>query len=581
VNRSRALIFATLAAAVCAGPFSARLAAQPPNAPSPAPEIHMLHMGAELLLEDLRAVMNMTTPAEQQYYADLREFLDLSLVGVSRGQPMRMDVLTGPTAADLRAGRAVLRPGVPALRTRTSIPYDDAKEFWEDNLEKNGIEKERQIYGTVYKLKGDVYPYFVRFLHSYAAFAQFLEDLPPVNPVAGLEPLVSTGREMGLYGRNTDPNTEDRRSYFDGPDGVRAAMTVGIIKLKDERQDHFDLRQLMTDVLLDELGRLYVDGREVVVATDIDSERQTARTDMSADPLPGTEFAAAVESAGRAPSRFAAVPAANDTVLSVRLHHPLDAMRQRNAKRLLDQFRTISRNRIRESTDRSAEEKAASNKALDQIYELLAATADAGLGDVFIEVRPAGGRHTLVAGFRTVDGTQAVEILKTIEQTSPQRNVRLGIETAGGVTIHSFDLDSLSRESYRELTGTSTLYVGTSKDVIWLAGGPDAVAALKDAIAQSANDPPEGAAETIAALNIGFRPWLQIRETVEAGGNNKQVVKWAQLALAAARQGDDHLHVRLWRDGDVIRVRADYEAGILRFLGKVIADFSKANLAEQ
>ncbi|WP_166831247.1 hypothetical protein [Thalassoroseus pseudoceratinae] len=543
----------------------------------PAPEVYLIHQGAAEVLSDLKVVMDLTAPEEQKQYKKLLDHLELTLPGVDRDRPLRTDLLLNP------------KP----YRMRTWIPVSNERTFWRNNLMPNGIGQQAQVIpGLIYKLSGNVYPYFLWLEHGYGQFVevhqedgdQVVTDFVAIKPAGQGGPgdpmnaLAAKGYEFGLEGTNKPGHIEDREKLFFGPDGHKESILATHRKLKTEEQDLYDLNHLAFSVQLDEVGRIFTQGQHLVVNGLLDEDRKQGIMDAKLVALPGTPLQASMESMGSKTTRFATIPRSAEPVLSLRMNLFLDEMRQRGYLAILDQLRKVAINGINTKSQRTAAQKTALVTAANQMYGLAQKTLSAGSAIGMIEMQPDGQYHTAVAAMQVANGQDAMEILKTLQGAGSDLEVKFDVAKFGDVSVHSYDLDSSVRETYKALVGTNTIYVGIEANAVWLAGGPNALKALETAIGQA--QPTQGTEEFLSIAGR-FGPWFAARQKVQGDKLVEPFRTQHRLAVEAAQPGDDRFNLSLKRDGQDLLAKVNLDSGVLRWLGKSLAHMAKEQIPEK
>ncbi|HUG89406.1 MAG TPA: hypothetical protein VML55_01145, partial [Planctomycetaceae bacterium] len=375
---------------------------------------------------------------------------------------------------------------------------------------------------------------------------------------------------------------QERRDNFNHPDGIREVMLKSLEQGANESNDEFALRKLTVEHQLDELERLYAEAFQARIGWVLEPKESRGRFDLAVEPIPGTELASMVASLGQELSRFAGIPRAEGTILSARVNHPLDPMRQQNFRETFRLLADNAKRKIDADAERTAEHKNAAKQTVDDIYDLLDANLKAGLAEGFAEVQPReDGRHTGVSALRTVDGTAAVNIIQGLPAGRPGRQVQLDVDKHGETRIHSVQVMAQDHPGFRDFFGDDKLYFGTSQEVVWLAAGVDAIAALKTAIDQSAappaNPPP---VERAVALYAKLGPWVDLMHKRLGMADDPQRQKWRRLAIDAFEPGDDVINLRIDRAEANLRGDMLVQPGLLRYIGKLFADFSKENLED-
>ena len=569
------LPLATLASLLIGQPALAQPA--PRNQPArqagpdgPAPEITLMVQSADTVIRAVEFVMGLTGQVDQKQIPVVKDYLDIFLIGLDTRRPMRMDVITEPNTP---------------LRYRPSFPVQNISQFTNNNLEGLGI-RNRRIAGTVWSLSG-AFEGFMRYHHGYGSFAErpfYEKDLPRdiPDPTAGLQPLLSQQYDFGVLLQNREQGVEFRHEMFNAQ--LRPELLQNLKPLENESEDEFAVRKLLYENRLDELERYYAEASYGEVGGRLLQDRGMGRVDLHIAPIPGTALDASIKGLGQKPSYFAGVPRAENTILSARVNFPLDPLRSENTLELFELLRSIEKKNIEAETEPAAEQKQARQRVVDLVFDLLAANAKDGLLDAFAEAHPnASGKNTAVGGFRTVDGTAIVGILEAMKEARPERPIEIGVDQAGDVRIHSFQISEERRRSFNDFFGSDTVYVGSSQDAVWLAAGENAIEELKAAIERAGQPAGNAAPAQFVTVYAKLLPWLELQSQQPEADDpgHPQVSKYRDIALQALRQGNDGVITLVAeRDGNDLRGQAEAHTGILRFIGSAVAQFSRENLED-
>ena len=106
-------------------------------------------------------------------------------------------------------------------------------------------------------------------------------------------------------------------------------------------------------------------------------------------------------------------------------------------------------------------------------------------------------------------------------------------------------------------------------------------AALRAAIDQAAAPADGRPAEPAIQLLAKLGPWVDLMQKRAGMGGDPLIQKWRRLALDAFQPGDDVIELEIKRDEANLRGALAVQPGLLRYVGKMFADFSKENLEEQ
>ena len=545
------------AVTLCANPVAT--AAEPRPL---APRVQMISSNANHILEDLAWVMSLTSPEEQKQHPVLVDYLEIFLIGVDRTKMLRMDpVLTGSVE-----------------RYRSSVPVADFDQFRTRNLEPLGMDV-RRIARTLYRLKmqEDLIGY-MRYEGEYATFGEQKDDVPVdlPDPRSDVKHLIEPGYDLAFDGRNQTEGITERHGYF--PE-IRAQRLEKLKRGENESDEEFAVRRVSADNSLDMEERLYAEAARLLLGLTIDRVKQEARLEMRVDPLEGTDLAKEINSYGQRPSDFANVPRGTENnILSARINQPQDNMRQENLLALLAAMRTRELAQTKTSAEFNEDQRKVMLEAVNMFFDLAGEGVKTGLIDAFGEGQTlAGGKHTLTAAARTADGTKVIQLLELLPSTGDVK-VDLNVDEAGGVKIHRTGLPKLHQAWFQYFFGTQELYVGTEKERVWIAAGEGALDNLKAAIGQVTGDAEPGPADApYLDVSVHPGPWMELRQFRKGADENEKIRK---LAIEAFKPGDDLMTLVLKRVDQHAEGQLHGQPGTMRYLGKMLADFSKENLDE-
>ena len=573
----RSVSCALIASTLCL--ISAAATAQDKLPPGAEPQLTFVLRSSDEGMASIDYVLGLTNEKEQKQRTVVKDYLDIFLLGIDRTRPIRGGFILEEKDPNLKADEIE-----DYRRYLWDFPIAKKSDF-DDNLDSFGIEIKRIRNTDVRALQG-AFPGFLLYLPSdYATIAERREDLTPPGskPAEDVQPLLKANYQLVAHVSNIPEGMEQRREVF----AVGARGFLDRLKRDtDETEAWFALRKSRVQFRFNELERLYAEAKEAYLGASLDQKAESSRVEGYVEPLEGSSLAAALDLVGTAPSRFASVPRSKVPVLSGRVNHPLDDVRKQNMIQLLAAFRDWSVSHI-STLDRTAEEKAASEQVAKMIGDHLEQGINAGLLEGFIEVRPSvtpsdGGDassskgHNAVAGMTTVNGENIIEILKLIPATRAGRTAELDVATEGDVRIHKLGVPKEDNPDFFEFVGTQEFYVGTSPDVIYFAAGPNGIEELKQTINQVAEPDPPEAASIVAEGFIELEEWMKLYHKRVKGGN----ALYRELAIAAFAEGDDTLEFKLNKVENRMEGWGDAKLGVLRWIGKMIADFSKENLDE-
>lgn len=528
------------------------------------PKVHLMQAGATRLIEDMQAVMSLTSEKEQEQTQKIKDYLDLSFIGMSFDRLMRMDLIFGDGP----------------VRYRPAFPLEDEQAFWKKNLIPNGIQKKRRYTNTLCSTQG-AFDGFLRIRDNYAIFAEKREDLPAkaIAPDEEIKHLAKLTDNAAMEMINDPQGVSYRRDSYNSDQGLRKELSEKVKKTKSESQDAFDFRKLAFEHQLDELERLYVEAQHSLLVAHFDLSKKTMSLDFDLEPVPETTLAKSIQSLNQAPLSFANIPKSAKSNMSLRVRVPLDEMRRQNMTEMLELLRRISHNEADENEKKTVAQKDVTEEVIDLVFNLLIANAKGGMADGFIEAHPnADGTNTAIGGFKAVDGNAPLEILKLLEKTRDDQKVEMNLAQEGGVTFHSFLVSEEQHPGYRNFFGGFKVIVGTSADTIWLGSGPQALEELQAAVREVAKPNTGKAGDPFFTMSGRISTWLELHEKSSPEVGTKPFQDIRRMMIEAGKPGDDQFEAWMNRKGDAIEGQWSAQPGWARFLGKYLADFAKNNL---
>ena len=307
---------------------------------------------------------------------------------------------------------------------------------------------------------------------------------------------------------------------------------------------------------------------------------------LAANAIPGTALAAAIDQINTQPDAFAGIKKFEGSALSGRLNHPVDPMRQANFLEFLALTEQDMADRLKGSKERTEAEKVTSLKVTSSILDVIRSSIKAGWMNGFVESVPDGkGDFVSVGAFSAPDAGSLTAVLPELANAGKGNLVEMNVDKQGDVAIHRVQL----AEGYIDLVdrvfgAKKDLFIGVGPAHVWLASGIDGKDKLKETIAglgapQSTNHP--------VHLEIHCLPWVQrFEETAKKDLPGKtpeeQEIQreWARRrarAIASCQNGGDRIVLDFYvKDGEVTG-DLTLEHGLLRFAGKLMSAFSKAN----
>jgi hypothetical protein len=558
-----------------------------------APTILIMHSGSNWLKEDVKLIFSLTSPAEQKQWSVIEDHLDeIFLLGIDGARPLRVDMVSEKNQ----------------VHTRISYPVSDFKEFLR-NVELFGIDLKRKT-NSYYELS-KTYEGHLRLIDGYAVIAPLRELVPatkfkPLNDDLVKKYFLGDNGEMHTPGLgfalvNESAKPADRRKNFEN---VKKELLAAVSQAEDETKEDFELRKAMTELQIDELARYYADPKEVLITGAIDHQAKVGRLALDLLPDQKTDLAAAVATVGTKPSYFASQQIPENQILSFTINLSLDPAQQVNTSKVIKLQADRGNSKVDAEGEFTDEQKASVKKAISLASEAVESTLKEHGLDFFVHCTPhESGKHTILGGMYLNKSENLTELFKLMPSFPEPRQVTLDVDRQGEVTIHQFEFGAEIKAAMDDFFGVDAMYVGVGPQVAWFAFGENALATLKTAIETTDSADPQEPSNEFFAFSIKAAPWIgwQDRHAKQPPADRKTEIKQVagtqadgnpdtrqqltnlpirELALEAFAPGDDVLTMSLRRDKDRIKGDLKADTGLLRFVGKVLARFSKENLEE-
>ncbi|MAG92925.1 MAG: hypothetical protein CMJ48_04160 [Planctomycetaceae bacterium] len=578
---------ALLSLAVCLCPALASLPAVEP------PQVRIAIPSAEALKQDLKFLTELNV--EKKYegqWANIQDLLDTFLPGIDQTRPIRFDQIL---AAD-------------GQQSRFSIPVSGRRNFGnfvKQNLQGFGINARRGA-GGFFALAGGGFPGFMRFENDYAVISEEKANLPK-NFVPGTDIKALLAKAYGI-GATIDNDADGQKDRTAGMENLQKELLGALKKRTTESEKAFVLRKLVLSTPLDELERFFVQSSNVTIGFVTDAKKKESRAELSLTGLPGTDLDASVQLLGKTPSLFAALPRDETAILSLRINHPLDDMRQKSLVALIETAGPAYDLHTDSDEDRGDDSKTALKKASALfLKQLTASIQNTKVLDGVLDIwSNDDGDQTLVGGINSADGKTLDAVLKLFPAINTEMKFTPDVDKEGDVAIHSVNVPQRYLAKFQEFCGKhDVVYFGLSDKVVWYAAGPDALDKLKASIKTAAGEAPEVERINVIDGFLKVGPWINYlgkrrdRVNKEADAAGKKLTteekkareerdEVRKLAIAAFEDGDDTISGQLYRVEEEVNGKTVHRAegqtvfgtGILRFIGTMMSRFSKETFAD-
>lgn len=406
----------------------------------------------------------------------------------------------------------------------------------------------------LYSLKNEnlPVPIYLRFAHKYA-YVTFQDDtaiakdklIPPqqILPAGQDTAVVSLTTSLGAI-----PDNLKQMAIQQLEDQLAEEK-----KKKDPNETELEhkFKVQLLDTIGAQLTSVIRDGEDVNLSFNVDRKAGDLSLDVSMSAKPGSKLARTIAELGQGKSVVAGLIGA-DSTMNLVFHLALgDDLRKAMAP-VIDEA-------IKKAVE---EEKDPAKRALTaKLLKVIEPTLKAAEFDAAMDVRgpSANDLYTVVAGLKLKDGETVERALRDALKDLPpaeRAKVKFDVDQAGKVKIHRLDVQKDLDEEFRKSFGDNPVYVAFRSDAAFVAAGEKGLMAIKDAI----NAPPKAA--VAARVEISMARLAQAMASTQKGA-----LKAAQEAFGKDGQADKFRATV--EGGQVLRVRAQVKAPVIKFLAKV------------
>jgi hypothetical protein len=331
-------------------------------------------------------------------------------------------------------------------------------------------------------------------------------------------------------------------------------------KKPGETKAQEELRKEILKDLTSQMASLIREGGKVEGFVDIDRKANEVIVELELAGAKGSKLAAGIAELGQAKSLFASLPGA-DAVLDLMLH----VSAAENVRKALGVV-------IDEGFSKSlAGEKDAGKRAIaEKFLKALDPTLKAGEVDFGLVVRgpDANRSYSAVAGVKLKEGMALEQAIRDLVKILPEREraiVKLDAASVGGANIHRADVPGGGSALAQQTFGNNPMYLAIRSDAALLAAGPEALAALKEALVSQ----PKAAPLFQVQAAMGRLP-PALLQTLAQGNKDAAayVDKAAKDSFAGNAKGNDQVRLVV-EAGQTLKVRYTVKAPVLKFIGQV------------
>ncbi|QDT37851.1 hypothetical protein [Stratiformator vulcanicus] len=501
----------------------------------------------------------------------LQQFIDIFLIGVDTAKPARADLITDEAPT----------------RYRLHVPVKDIRDFRTQNLKPVGIPSSQSFRDReLFKLggrRGAAFDGWMRYGNpaggEYAFIAEKQDEVPATlaDPSDEIRKKLN-GQYDAVFSLTNDPTEEGLEQAVQERLGRYLAERDEAIEAlkpaKGETPEEFEYRKMLASHQFDDYAMLYAESKLLEAFSKLDIENNSARVDASLEALPSTRLEGMMRLLGQSASRFAAVPLGSNPVLSGRVNIKLDQYRTDQFLAQLRAWRAATISGIKADQDRTAEEKTSGEDAVSRLVDSMRKVVVAGSLDGFLEIADSTAGRQTFGGIHVPNGEDFFEALKAFENTKSISKLELNVDKIGELDVHRVGVSEGMFSDLVTLAGTSEMLVAIAPDTLWMAAGPDARNTLEQTINQL-----DG--EAAIADELVFRLDAKLATIADAVINQLPETDdpaIRQMIKAALATGNDSLFLNFSVEDAKMTGEMEIKSGILGFIGRYIARFSRENL---
>lgn len=413
-------------------------------------------------------------------------------------------------------------------------------------------------------------------------------NLPDPNKNKSLASLLSKKFDLGLIVQNDKQTAADQTARKKDFQKAKDNLLAGMKQKPDDSAEEFALNKALVRHDLEELERFIAESAELVLGWTTDAPKKEARLDFELATIPGSTLDASAKELGQSSGMFGSVPRSADSILSGRINFTIDAMRKEHALEAITLGRPALDKSLSGAVNKKPEQIEAMRKVAKIWFDMLEVGAKAGVVDGMIEVsQTAGEKANLIFGIKAPDGHALKGILELLPTIMEGHSLRVAVETVGDVEIHVLQAPESDGDFSLMFGKGAPIYVATGPTAWWVSIGSKSLEQLKAAIA-AAGKPAE--ANTFLTFAVKAGPWVEILDarrtrlnaqnadkklTAEEAKSRKDRDAIRKIALDVFKAGKDTWETKLVAKDGKVSGSTRFDEGVLKFVGSVVAKFSK------
>jgi hypothetical protein len=448
---------------------------------------------------------------------------------------------------------SILTEDISASPSFVILPIASQKQFLE-LLENQGMKAKKDKEG-IYSASPPQIPLEVRFRFSNDYIYITALDKTTLSPANILAPAsVFSPKDTGTFSATFKLNQI--------PDNLKQIALQQLDLKSAEMQDRKEpgetesqkkLRAASAKDFAKQVSSVVNDGNQIVLRLNLNPETTiTGSATLTAQA--GTKLAETIEWIGQKQSRFASM-GNEGAALTLTTHMVASADVRKALGPVIDEG--IAKVLADEPNE-------AKRKAAEKVLNELKPTLKAAELDVGFRVTgpDKDGHFTAVGGIKLRNGAKVLatsrEMAKTLAKTE-QAIVHFDAEKSGDIQIHRIDAQNYYEDDTKRVLGEKPMYFAIVEDALFLAGGPNALTALKEAMAAEGGPVP------------AFRLEMSLSKLAASMGKDDPAAQKAIVATAKkvfAEKDSDKVILSL-RGGKSLRGFFSMKPPVIKFLAEV------------
>lgn len=379
---------------------------------------------------------------------------------------------------------------------------------------------------------------------------------------------------------------------------LRTQAEIDLQRRDEEPEAAYLVRRSQGMNALELIEQVAMQGEDLTIGWNSQPEKHQGYFEGTLNATPDSEFAKYLTEVAAKPSMF--TPLRNeDRPLTINISWALNK-RERDATIGLLQA-------LRLKLAEELPEMALEGGPIEQLYDPLLATVEAGHIDLYFQFVASDVREFVLQGGMKVAGAQSFGaglekflqglILKIQERSAAEPNIATSTptilpnaETHQNVTLHKITPQQVGDDEIRLYGGVPDIFLGTSSRAFWFAvGGPQALPSLKSSIdTLLTTAPAERAAGGNVPVSVTVRvaPWLELplpekpdlaNKTEEEQRQNRWRVRRAERAAQNREMAEeafspsDGIRIDGRPSESGFRTRITLDEGFVKMLGLILA----------